>query len=71
MKVGEALFSDGLTARFRVLSHSPPSVRAIADDRFRSTKKPLKRGSKSTPGTRLRGWLSCQFGELGPTRLSL
>ena len=29
--VGEALFSDGLTARFRVLCRDPASVRVIAD----------------------------------------
>ena len=33
--VGEALFSDGLTARFRVLSRNPASVRVIADQRLR------------------------------------
>jgi len=31
ISVGEALFSDGLTARFRVLCRDPASVRVIAD----------------------------------------
>jgi hypothetical protein len=32
IKVGQALFSDGLVARFRVLSRDPPAVHLIGDE---------------------------------------
>jgi hypothetical protein len=32
IELGEALFSDGLTARFRVLCRDPVSVRVVADE---------------------------------------
>jgi hypothetical protein len=32
IKIGEAVFSDGLVARFRVLSRDPPAVHVLGDD---------------------------------------
>jgi hypothetical protein len=32
IKVGEALFSDGLVARFRVLSRDPVAVHVLGDE---------------------------------------
>ena len=32
IKIGEALFSDGLVARFRILNRDPPAVHVIGDE---------------------------------------
>jgi len=41
IKVGQALFSDGLVARFRVLSRDPPAVHLIGDEALPAHKQAL------------------------------
>ena len=43
MTLGEALFSDGLTARFHVLCRDPPSVRVIADRQLPEHERAVER----------------------------